>query len=68
MDDIFDKLDDLRIEKLIALVQKYITGQLFISDARPDRSSVFFQSNTKDFRMFIIDQGKITISDSPFQN
>jgi len=64
MDDIFDKLDDLRIEKLIALVQKYVTGQLFISDARPDRSSIFFQSNTKDFRMFIIDQGKVSQSDS----
>jgi DNA replication and repair protein RecF len=63
MDDIFDKLDDVRIEKLIALVQKYVTGQLFISDARPDRSSIFFQSNTKDFRMFIIDQGKVNLSD-----
>jgi DNA replication and repair protein RecF len=62
MDDIFDKLDDVRIEKLIALVQKRIHGQLFISDARPDRSSVFFESNTKDFRMFIIDQGQVAQS------
>ncbi|HSY62817.1 MAG TPA: hypothetical protein VK796_13125, partial [Cytophaga sp.] len=62
MDDIFDKLDDVRIEKLIFLVQKYVQGQLFISDARPDRSSNFFQANTKDFRMFIIDQGTITQS------
>lgn len=62
MDDIFDKLDDVRIEKLILLVQKHVQGQLFISDARPDRSSNFFQANTKDFRMFIIDQGKITQS------
>lgn len=64
MDDIFDKLDDERIEKLISLVQKYVHGQLFISDARPDRSSNFFQANTKDFRMFIIDQGKVTQSTS----
>jgi len=61
MDDIFDKLDDIRIEKLIALVQKYIHGQLFISDARPDRSFNFFKTNSKDFRMFIIDQGNISI-------
>ena len=68
MDDIFDKLDDVRIEKLIHLVQKYVTGQLFISDARPDRSSIFFQSNTKDFRMFIIDRGKVEQSPLPNQN
>ncbi len=66
MDDIFDKLDDQRIEKLISLVQKYVKGQLFISDARPDRSGTFFQSNTKEFRMFIIDQGKVKQSDIRF--
>lgn len=63
MDDIFDKLDDVRIEKLIQLVQKYVQGQLFITDARPDRSTNFFKANSKDFRMFIIDQGTVSNGD-----
>lgn len=38
MDDIFDKLDDTRIEKLVELVSQPTMGQVFITDARPERS------------------------------
>jgi len=38
LDDIFDKLDDLRIQKLIQRVADGTFGQLFITDARADRS------------------------------
>lgn len=38
LDDIFDKLDDDRITRLIGLVDSGTFGQLFITDARPDRS------------------------------
>ncbi|MBC7450119.1 MAG: DNA replication and repair protein RecF [Cytophagales bacterium] len=65
MDDIFDKLDDVRIEKLIELVKTRITGQLFISDARPDRSSKFFQLESKEFRMFNISHGMVEIAQLP---
>jgi DNA replication and repair protein RecF len=68
MDDIFDKLDDVRIENLIGLVKKRISGQLFISDARPERSVKFFQSDWKDFRMFNITQGKVEILNLPLQS
>lgn len=38
MDDIFDKLDDLRIRKLVELVSNPGMGQVFLTDARPERS------------------------------
>ena len=38
LDDIFDKLDDRRIEKLLQRVQNQDFGQLFITDARPERT------------------------------
>ena len=38
LDDIFDKLDDFRIQRLMALVAQNTSGQLFITDAREGRS------------------------------
>jgi DNA replication and repair protein RecF len=38
MDDIFDKLDDKRISKLMVLVNRHNFGQIFITDARPERT------------------------------
>jgi DNA replication and repair protein RecF len=38
LDDIFDKLDDKRIQKLIELIDDGSLGQVFITDARPERS------------------------------
>lgn len=39
LDDIFDKLDDFRIGKLLELIRNGELGQLFITDARPDRTA-----------------------------
>ncbi|SOD96565.1 DNA replication/repair protein RecF [Spirosoma fluviale] len=38
LDDIFDKLDDRRIGKLIQQMDEGVFGQLFITDARPERT------------------------------
>lgn len=38
LDDIFDKLDDRRIERLIAMIRAGSFGQVFITDARPERT------------------------------
>ena len=46
LDDIFDKLDDSRIEKLVSLLrdQKRF-GQIFVTDARNDRSRELFKND-----------------------
>lgn len=46
LDDIFDKLDDSRIELLVSLLlDKKRFGQIFITDARKDRSKELFKGN-----------------------
>lgn len=38
LDDIFDKLDDLRIQKLLEMIATDQFGQIFITDAREERT------------------------------
>lgn len=44
LDDIFDKLDDHRISKLLEVIKEGSPGQIFITDARPDRTTVLLQN------------------------
>ena len=41
-DDIFDKLDDIRVEKLMELVSNNSFGQVFVTDAHPERIKKVF--------------------------
>ena len=54
LDDIFDKLDDKRIRKLIELIDDGSLGQVFITDARPERSRRILESIQADVRFFAI--------------
>jgi len=38
LDDIFDKLDDTRISRLVTLMNQDVFGQVFLTDARPGRT------------------------------
>jgi DNA replication and repair protein RecF len=38
LDDIFDKLDDQRVMRFVALVENDFFGQLFISDTNSSRT------------------------------
>jgi DNA replication and repair protein RecF len=59
LDDIFDKLDDARIHHLIAAVANKEFGQLFITDARPERSREILSQITSEFRTFTISNNTI---------
>jgi len=60
LDDIFDKLDDYRIHRLITLVAAGSFGQLFITDARPDRTQVILVNAGIRARIFTIENGTFT--------
>lgn len=60
LDDIFDKLDQERIEKLIELVRGELYGQVFITDARADRVDNFFKEYSGEIRKFNILDGKVS--------
>lgn len=57
LDDIFDKLDDLRIQQLLKLVNQGIFGQLFITDARQGRSQQILSEAGLLARLFFIESG-----------
>jgi len=61
LDDIFDKLDDLRIAKMIELVANHEFGQLFITDARPERSKLILDSIDADKKFFSISNGTLSL-------
>ena len=58
LDDIFDKLDDLRVEQLIKLVSENNFGQVFITDTSEERIMKIFDSMNIDHKIFIIDRPK----------
>lgn len=61
LDDIFDKLDDLRIKKMIQLVADKEFGQLFITDARPERSKKILEAVSSNISYFEVKDGGIKV-------
>ena len=51
LDDIFDKLDDLRIERLIQRIAEPTMGQVFLTDAREERSRSLLQNSNFQFQI-----------------
>lgn len=57
LDDIYDKLDDLRVKQLMELVSSDHFGQLFITDTHPNRLANLFKTGNVDFKLFKISNG-----------
>jgi len=51
-DDIFDKLDESRVEKIIEMVNNDTFGQLFISDTHPERTEAIVKSTHQSYKIF----------------
>jgi len=54
MDDIFDKLDEKRVEQIITLVDNEDFGQLFISDTHGDRTENIIKKVHQSYQMFTL--------------
>lgn len=59
LDDIFDKLDDDRITRMLGLISRETFGQIFITDARPDRSSGLLASAGITSGHLMVENGKL---------
>ena len=59
LDDIFDKLDDSRVTALMELVSKEGFGQIFITDAHPERIKSVFNHIGMPLRVFEIEAGDV---------
>ncbi len=58
LDDIFDKLDDRRVEKIIKLVSQNSFGQVFITDTQRIRIEKLFEKAKIDHRIYEIRNGE----------
>jgi len=58
LDDIFDKLDDFRIARLLELIKSEF-GQLFITDARPERTKGLLDQINVRSTIFKIHHGNV---------
>jgi len=60
LDDVYDRLDDLRIKQLMQLVCSSNFGQIFITDTHPTRLATLFRASDVNYKIFTISEGKAT--------
>ena len=59
LDDIFDKLDATRVEKIVQLVSGEGFGQIFITDTNRDHLDQILERGHFDYRLFHVNDGEI---------
>jgi len=59
LDDIFDKLDATRVERIINLVAGKEFGQIFITDTNRENPDHLLQRTGEQYRIFYVEHGKI---------
>jgi DNA replication and repair protein RecF len=60
LDDVFDKLDDLRVKKLMELVSNDNFGQIFITDTHPERVQHIFDDIKVPLKIFKVANGEVS--------
>jgi DNA replication and repair protein RecF len=59
LDDIFDKLDAHRVEKIVELVSGSRFGQIFITDTNRDHLDQILSAGRFDYKLFKVENGEI---------
>lgn len=62
LDDIYDKLDDKRVAKLMEIVSSNDFGQIFITDTHEKRLSNIFKELDIDCRTFVVNKGTVDVA------
>lgn len=61
LDDIFDKLDAHRVERIVSLVASKEYGQIFITDTNREHLDKIMQANSFDYQLFSVHDGEVTV-------
>ena len=61
LDDIFDKLDEHRVERIVSLVASKEYGQIFITDTNREHLDKILQANSFDYQLFSVHDGEVTV-------
>lgn len=59
LDDIFDKLDNERVERLMQMVSDQEFGQVLITDTDQERISSIFEKNKIEYKSFLVRENSI---------
>lgn len=59
LDDIFDKLDEIRVEQIVRLVSENSFGQVFITDTQKERILNIMKSLRIEHKIFNVEKGKV---------
>ena len=59
LDDVFDKLDKMRVQKLVSLLFNDSFGQVFISDTDKERVEKIFEKAKVEYKIFEVQDGNI---------
>jgi len=60
LDDIFDKLDHTRVQRLMKLVAKNFFGQVLVTDTDLNRVQRIFADNDLESKLFEVSGGKVS--------
>ncbi len=61
LDDIYDKLDENRVSRLMEIVRRDWFGQVFISDTHLDRLPKLFDQLKTEYKAFSVNKGEVEI-------
>ena len=61
LDDVFDKLDMVRVRQLIHLVGKECFGQVFLTDTQQGRVEEIFTDSVIEHKIFTVEKDKIAV-------
>ncbi|MDR2914794.1 MAG: DNA replication and repair protein RecF [Tannerella sp.] len=64
LDDIFDKLDAERVEKIIGLVSGDRFGQIFITDTNRKYLDRILEAMEQDYSLFKVEQGEVQLMEN----
>lgn len=59
LDDIFDKLDTLRVSRIVGIVSEKTFGQVFITDTNRLHIDEIIKQHASSFKIFVVDEGVI---------
>ncbi len=61
LDDIFDKLDQQRVEQIVKVVSGEQFGQIFLTDTNREHLDSIIQKMDTDYRIFNVKEGKLEL-------
>ena len=61
LDDIFDKLDQFRVEQIVKVVAGEQFGQIFLTDTNREHLDSIIKKMDADFRIFKVESGKVEL-------